>query len=60
MITEFRHIVALIKTMEANVENLVRTCDSLKKENEELKQKLAEYDKCKTDVNKSTQEVSNP
>ena len=30
------------------------------KENEELKQKLAECDKCKTDVNKSTQEVSNP
>lgn len=59
MITEFRHIVSAIKTMETNVEQLIDNFIKLKQENEELKKKLKEYDECKTNSEESTQEISN-
>lgn len=59
MITEFRHIVSAIKTMETNVEQLIDNFIKLKQENEELKKKLKEYDECKTNSEESTQETSN-
>lgn len=60
MITEFRHIVALVKTMEANVEQLVKTHSDLLKGIERLKLENKElYDKCKEYFEGTTSEVSN-
>lgn len=66
MMTEFRHIVALIKTMESNVENLVSNyknlveeISKLKEENKKLTDKLKKYDECKANSEESTQEISN-
>lgn len=60
MITEFRHIVALVKTMESNVENLVAKhikllegINKFKTENPEL------YDKYKEYFEEPSREVSN-
>lgn len=55
MITEFRHIIALTKTMERNVEQLVEDYNKLLEKYNKLKE---EYDKCKTNSEKSSQEIS--
>lgn len=65
MIPEFRQASILIRNLERGAEELIENYNKLidafeilRKENEELKQKLEEYDKCKTESEESTQEVS--